>query len=164
MARRRNTVAGLSRLLERVPADSVEQILESFQRNGEEQITRVWGKPSISLHVAGSAGRRAGPYPLLVYISKAKTTKKTTTITLYGSPAGFWAWAEDGARRHTIRARRRATETGRSALYGELQHPMGEVEHPGFAGRGAWTKTVDAASEELDQVLLGALDEIARAA
>lgn len=165
MARRRNRVAGLSRLLEEVPAESVEQILASFQRAGEAEITRVWGKPSITLHVAGSAGNRAGPYPLVVRLDRAKVTKKTTTITLYGSPAGFWAWAEDGARRHTIRARRRVTRSGRpSAMFGELTHPVGEVEHPGFTGRDAWTKTVDAAEAELEGVLLGRLDEIAQAA
>ena len=165
MARRRNRIAGLSRLLEQVPAESVEQILASFQRAGEAEISRVWGKPSITLHVAGSGGKRAGPYPLVVRIDRAKVTKKQTTITLYGSPAGFWAWAEDGAGRHTIRPRRRATDTGRPpALYGDLTHPMGEVTHPGFAGHGAWTRTVEAAEAELDSILLGALDTIAEAA
>lgn len=165
MARRRNRVAGLSRLLEQVPAESVEQILASFQRAGEAEISRVWGKASISLHVAGGAGTRAGPYPLVVLVDRAKVTKRQTTITLYGSPAGFWAWAEDGARRHTIRARRRATATGRpSALFGGLDHPLGEVTHPGFAGRGAWTATVEAAEADLEGVLLGTLDQIAKAA
>jgi hypothetical protein len=165
VARRRNRITGLSRLLEQIPAESVEQILASFQRAGEAEISRVWGKPSITLHVAGTSGSRAGPYPLVVRIDRAKVTKRTTTITLYGSPAGFWAWAEDGASRHTIRARKRATKTGRPpALFGELQHPMGEVTHPGFAGRGAWTRTVEAAERELDGILLAALDEIAEAA
>ncbi len=165
MARRRNRVAGLSRLLEQVPAESVEQILASFQRAGEAEISRVWGSSSIALHVAGSAGNRAGPYPLVVRVDRAKVTKRQTTIVLYGSPAGFWAWAEDGARRHTIRARRRATATGRPpALFGELEHPVGEVTHPGFVGRGAWTATVEAAEADLENVLLRAIDEIAEAA
>jgi hypothetical protein len=165
VARRRNRITGLARLLEQVPAESVEQILASFQRAGEAEIQRVWGKTSISLHVAGSGGKRAGPYPLVVRIDKAKVTKRTTSITLYGSPAGFWAWAEDGAARHTIRARRRATPTGRpSAMFGELTHPMGEVTHPGFAGAGAWTRTVEAAERELEGILLAVIDEIAEAA
>ncbi len=165
MARRQNRIAGLSRLLEQVPAESVEQILASFQRNGEAEIARVWGQPSITLHVAGSGSKRAGPYPLVVRIDRAKVTKRQTTITLYGSPAGFWAWAEDGAKPHRIRARRRSTDTGRpSAMYGNLTHPMGEVTHPGFAGAGAWTRTVEAAEKELDDILLAQLDAIAEAA
>lgn len=167
MARRQNRIAGLSRLLEQVPAESVEQILASFQRAGEAEIARVWGKPSITLHVAGSGSKRAGPYPLVVRIDRAKVTKRQTTITLYGSPAGFWAWAEDGSRRdgYKIRARRRSTDTGRPpAMYGNLTHPMGEVTHPGFDGHGAWTRTVEAAEKELDGILLAQLDAIAEAA
>jgi hypothetical protein len=165
VARRPTRIAGLSRLLEQVPAESVEQILAAFQRAGETEITRIWGSPSISVHVSGSSGRRAGPYPLVVRIDKAKVTKRTTTITLFGVPAGFWSWAEDGASRHTIRARRRNTPTGRpSAMFGGLEHPMGEVTHPGFAGQGAWTRTVAAAELELEGILLAAIDEIAEAA
>ncbi len=155
MARRRpNRIAGLSRLLEQVPAEAVELIVATFQRHGEAQAAvALGGKATISPN-------GYGPYPLVVKVDKAKALKAGVSVTLYGSPAGFWSWLENGIDPHPVRPRKRATTSGRPpAMGGGLSHPIGGEVMRGMYPRQAWTRTVDAAEADLEGIVLQTLDD-----
>lgn len=106
--------------------------------------------------VANRLGGTVMGYQLTAREENRRVTPEGASVTVFGSPAGFWTWRETGARPHTIRPR------GKRALAGALRHPvMGPVVHPGFAGRQAWTRTVEAATAEINAL---AEDLAARAA
>lgn len=113
--------------ISKVPEAYIDEAVDTFRRIAERNGGTVMGKYKLTIE---ERGRRATP--------------DGASVLVYGTPAGFWAWRETGARSHTIRPRRKR------AMAGSLGHPVGiPVVHPGFAGKRAWTRTVEEAEAEI---------------
>lgn len=144
MARRRNTISGLAKLLERVPADAFEDLSVGVQDAATTAAANA-GRTSISFGSAKS-------YPLEANILKAKArnSKRTSTIRYPLTPAGAWVWLDEGISPHQIRPKRRQTRTGRPPALkfsGRYVHVRsgGElgVRHPGVRGVGVLAELTD---------------------
>ena len=169
-----NVLSGLSARLTHVPAAYADEAVALFTLIAEK-----------------NGGRMMGRYQLTVAEAKRYVYDEGCTLILYGTPAGFWTWAETGTSAHEIAAKKRRkaaagrrrghgatrghapTFTGRPAkrkkkaqrqpgrVYGGYGHPVRRVRHPGTSGRRAWTKTVDEATPKLTQALELALAQAA---
>ena len=123
----------------KLPATFVDEAVDIFVRVAER-----------------NGGTMMGRYKLTAEEKSRTVTTEGASVLMFGTPAGFWAWRETGAGRHTIRPARR------QALAGALGHPIrGAVVHPGFAGKRRWTATVEQAESEINEL---ANDLAARAA
>jgi hypothetical protein len=110
-----------------VPAAYIDEAVDIFRRIAERNGGTVMGKYKLTIE---ERGRRATP--------------EGASVLVYGTPAGFWAWRETGARAHRIAPR------NKQAMAGALGHPVGTpVVHPGFAGKRAWTRTIEEADTEI---------------
>lgn len=162
MARRRKGISGLSKLIETVPAESVVAIVEAIQTIAETE-TRADGMATISPYVRGE---RFGPYPLTVQVDRVRATKKRSTITVYGQPAGFWTWLEEGVPRHEVGGSKTWPRSGRSSGRGgrrlALSTPEGPrtYAHASFPRRGTWSRVVERSEAEIDDVIGRVFDDV----
>lgn len=156
-------MAGLAKLIERIPADAVSDLDIMFARVAEEEARRD-GMGTISPRFAG---RSYGPYPLTTSIDKARVRKASTSLIVFGHPAGFWTWLEDGIPRHEVGRSRRAVrserESGRGGRFLAVSTPSGprSYAHASMPTRGTWSRVVDRYADEVVDVLEAALDEVA---
>lgn len=141
MPRRRSSIAGLAKLIERVPAVVVVDAELLFARIADEEAARD-GVSSI-----GPNGY--GPYPLVTKVDRARVTKSSCSLIVYGTPAGFWTWAEEGIPRHEVGRARSRRSTGRSSGRGGRRQAISTPDgprtyaHASFPRRGTWTRVVE---------------------
>jgi hypothetical protein len=134
-----NVINGLTVKLDKLPASALREVVKAFTKIAEQE-----------------GGRMKGRYQLTAEASEWQVSAGTASVTMKGTPSGFWVWKETGTRPHTIRPRRK------KALAGDLGHPVwGAVHHPGTSGKKAWTKTVERAERELQDTVNAALAKVA---
>lgn len=122
-----NVITAYVHRIEAVPAAYIDEAVDIFRRIAERNGGSMMGKYQLTIE---ERGRRA--------------TDDGASVLVYGTPAGFWAWRETGARAHTIRPRRkRAMRLPEHAV-------SIPVVHPGFAGKRAWSRTVEQAEAEIE--------------
>lgn len=104
-----------------------------------KQFTAANRKVGAAVNRAGTAAMRKGaPRSFAGYALKIKG-KVTSSggdhveVRFQGSPVGFWCMLESGAKPHKIRPRK-----AKALSFGG--HVYEEVNHPGMAGRGSWSK------------------------
>ena len=133
-----NVLEGLTVKLTKLPATALDDVIKTFTK------------------IAEAEGGKVGRYQLTAEASNRSITQGGASVTMSGTPSGFWVWREQGIRAHMIRPRRK------KALAGGLGHPVwGAVLHPGVGGRGAWTKTVERVAKELQDAVESALAKVA---
>lgn len=163
MPKRRKSIAGIAKLIEQIPADVVVDLDVTIAQVAQAEAQRD-GMASIS---PSFAGRRYGPYSLTTEIAKAKVRKDSASLIVYGTPAGFWTWLEEGVPRHEVgRARSRVSSERRSGRGGRrlaVDTPNGPRTHAhaSMPPRGTWTRTVDEIETAVVELLEDRLDEIA---
>lgn len=161
MPRRRKSIAGLGKLLERVPAETVVAAELRFAQIAEDELTR----DSLRTISINAGGRTYGPYPLVTRVDRARVTKQRASLIVFGSPAGFWTWLEEGVPRHEVGRARSSRSTQRSSGRGgrrqAVDTPQGPrtYAHASFPQRGTWTRVVERFDDELEEVVTDAWDE-----
>ena len=136
----KNVLVDLVAALEHLPAEVVVTTTERFVRIAESEAKRA------------RLGTVMGKYPLTATLKTVEAGPSQATMTFLGVPVGFWVWAEEGTRAHTIRPRiafRSEKGMYRAAMGGGLAGPRQEVRHPGMNGRAAWTHTCDRMDDEM---------------
>jgi len=141
-----NLLDGLTAKLSRIPQSYATEAAKVFRTVAE-----------------ANGGTMMGRYQLTASEKKRLIRDQGCTLIMKGTPAGFWVWKESGTKPHAIAVRtrrrtgpagskvkvkrRRGRTVGRGkqpALAGAgWDHPVaGPVQHPGTAGRRAWSRTV----------------------
>lgn len=162
MARRSNSIAGLTKLIETVPAEAVVEIVEAIQSIAETE-TRRDGMSTISPY---TNGERYGPYPLTVQVDRVKATKRRSTITVFGNPPGFWTWLEDGIPRHEVGGSKAWPRTSRTSGRGGRRSAMSTPDgprtyaHASFPRRGTWSRVLERSGDEIDNVVGAVFDDV----
>lgn len=125
-----NVVTPYLARLEQLPADYIDEAVGIFIRAAER-----------------NGGRMMGRYQLTASEGRRTVSPEGGSVTMNGTPAGFWTWRETGVKPHTIGPRRKR------AMAGGLGHPIrGDVLHPGYPGQHRWTRTVQQATAEIGQL------------
>ena len=133
-----NVVAGLTVRFQHLPVTVIDDVVKVFVKIAEQE------------------GGRVGKYQLTAEAKDRAVSEGSASVTMVGTPPGFWVWRESGIRPHMIRPRRK------KALAGGLSHPVwGAVQHPGVPGKQAWSKVAARAERELHDAVVAALDKAA---
>ena len=142
-----NVIDGLSKRLDDLPADVVEDAVKAFtliaERNGGKMMR--------------------GKYQLTAKPGRVERRGEMASVMMKGVPSGFWEWKESGTGSHVIRPKKKRRRKGRFKVPGPMGlpgHPVfGPVTHPGTTGSLKWTKTVDQADDVIADIVERALQK-----
>lgn len=106
---------------------------------------------------AGAGVRSFAGYPLKFRAKKTTATATSAVIQFQASPVGFWVILESGAAPHTIKPK-----SAEALAFGKYR--VEEVQHPGCAGKGSYTKGETAAiaviPDDLENAILQAVTHV----
>jgi hypothetical protein len=152
------SAAALAKRLDKlalVPEQGVIAAAAVVEKIAEQEAARVGGFVTL-----GRKRRRVR----LTTVARIKRIPGGAQITLWGKPTGGWVWATDGTDAHAI-PKRRPTKRKPRPMHGDgYEHPISnkQIQHPGSAGRGAWTRVRQRADREVPQIIADLVHEAVR--
>ena len=115
-----NVIDGLSKRLDDLPTDVLEDAITAFkliaERNGGKMMR--------------------GKYQLTAKPGKRRVADGVASVVMEGVPSGFWVWKEFGTKQHEIRpkAKKRRRRKGKRSF--KVPGPMGSARSSGVRGGG----------------------------
>ena len=130
----------------------VEHLIAKINRDmtaASRKSAREIAKVGVKAFKSGAGVSHFAGYPLKFKAKKVTATPTHAEIEFQASPVGFWVMVESGAKPHQIRPRSK-----RALSWGSGDDSIARsVNHPGMAGRGAYTKGESAAIKAIDDVV-----------
>lgn len=111
--------------------DVVNRQIKQFTA-ANRKVGAAVNKAGVAAMKRGAPGSFAG-YPLKIKGKVTSAGGDHVEVRFQGSPVGFWCMLESGAKPHKIRPK-----NADALWFGG--HFLEYVDHPGFAGKGSWSK------------------------
>ncbi len=128
----------------------VDALIDKTVRDMQQatrKVARDVAKVGVKAFKAGAGVSHFAGYPLKFKAKKISTAGDQATVEFQASPVGFWVMLTWGAKPHPIRPRKgKALRAGSETFWAH-------VDHPGFAGTGAYTRGEAAAIRAMDDVV-----------
>ena len=123
----------------------IEQQLSTGMRKTAREVAQV----GVKAFKAGAGVTSFAGYPMKFKAKKITATTTHAKIEFQASPVGFWVMLESGAKPHKITARNK-----RALSWGSGDDSVARsVDHPGFAGRGLYSKGEAAAIRAIEDTV-----------
>ncbi len=141
---------GLTRQIERQLATAMRKTAKPVEKAAIKAF-----KAATPSHFGKS--KTGASYPLKFKAQDVVATAQSLKMTLQASPVGFWVMLESGAKPHKITARNK-----RALSWGSDDDSVARsVDHPGFAGKGSYSKgeaaAIRAVEDTIDDTLVATI-------